>query len=130
MHLNRMLQIVSYFFGWMDTSAFVSFDGYNFESDEKYQNGVKAIGKDTLETKYFYFSKCIQNFSFDDYRNWKEAQIIHLGNINEKSLSFQEIMSKVQQNQLPPVKLIPDTLHSQSSCSHQKPIKKPWDSLE
>jgi len=111
----------------MDTSAFVSFDCYNFDSDENYQEGIKSLGKDTLETKYFYFSKCIQNFNFDDYKNWKEAQIIHLGNSNEKSLSFQEIMSKVQQNQLPPVKFIPDTLHSQYSSSLQKPIKKPWE---
>jgi hypothetical protein len=69
----------------------------------------------------------VQAFDLETYRNWKSSQIIHLGPPTEK-LSFQEIIQKVQRNEMPPVSIIPDKLHTQPSTSDLLPIKKPWES--
>jgi hypothetical protein len=61
------------------------------------------------------------------FKEWKDGQIIHLGTPQE-TLSFKEIMEKVQRNEMPPIKMIPDGLNEIVSESTIKPIKKPWES--
>jgi hypothetical protein len=36
---------------------FKAFEEYPFESDEKYQKGVQSIGKDSLETRHYFYDK-------------------------------------------------------------------------
>ncbi|CAB4415136.1 unnamed protein product [Rhizophagus irregularis] len=67
----------------MTEQTFKAFESYNFENDINFQSGLPSIlnshkdkPKEKLnalieKAKYFYYSKIIQGFDYDDYLAWK-----------------------------------------------------------
>lgn len=143
----------------MDTSTshsvFKQFHQHDFEADQRFQNGLKALGAssngtsggddplsinivDSLETRHFYWTKFYSQFDLIQYKNWVLAEDPVPSSLQptppahkEKSLSFQEIMELVQKGEeVPGIKQIPDlvlTLSSEASKPKLEPIKKPWE---
>jgi hypothetical protein len=71
-------------------------------------------------------TRFFREFDLKLFLQWKEEQIIHLGTPGP-TLSFQEIMEKVQRNEMPEIESIPNKTHENASESDLLPIKKPWE---
>ncbi|CAO3571001.1 unnamed protein product [Mortierella alpina] len=89
----------------METSSqlvFEKFEGYDFESDATFQNGLKSIvngiqDKSEREqqeaiqnAKYFYFSRFVQNFDHDQYQAWHSQRLAASGSTSESSGTTRE----------------------------------------
>ncbi|KAF8933765.1 hypothetical protein BGZ47_010709 [Haplosporangium gracile] len=65
---------------------FQKFESYNFEADANFQAGLKSIignnqnrsaqeQKDAVEkAKYFYYSRFVQNFDYNQYQAWRQLK--------------------------------------------------------
>ncbi|KAF9154438.1 hypothetical protein BG015_000912 [Linnemannia schmuckeri] len=65
---------------------FQKFESYDFETDANFQAGLKSIignnqdksaqeQKDAVEkAKYFYYSRFVQNFDYNQYRAWRQLK--------------------------------------------------------
>jgi hypothetical protein len=126
----------------MNKDILQKFLTYSFEDDPKYQAGALHIGKDSLETRRFYYDKFVSPFPIQLFQDWqagKHAQenldetirppVIDLGDkFSCNKLSFQEIVEKVQKGQeIDGVKQIEEKIHSKGSESAVKPRAKPWE---
>ena len=141
----------------MDTSnsnhsTFIEFSEFNFEGDQRFQTGLKALhagssrgddrstteSLDSLEARHFYWTKFYKSFDLAEYKEWLLASPPKASLLQsappvsaEKTLSFQEIMELVQKGeQVPGIKDIPDVvleLSTDAAKPKLEPIKKPWE---
>ncbi|KAF9201802.1 hypothetical protein CPC16_003701 [Podila verticillata] len=86
---------------------YAKFEGYNFDNDATFQTGLKSIlgnnqGKSEKEqedavrnAKFFYFSRFVHNFDYQQYLAWRAA--------GESSQETQEVKEQQQTTEAAPV---------------------------
>ncbi|CAG8485932.1 5851_t:CDS:2 [Scutellospora calospora] len=140
-----------------DQTIFIKFEQYDFDKDENFQAGLPSIlesnqnkSQEELDklkekAKWFYFSKVVQKFDYNEYLAWKlnkSSTLESSNNINltkqdtttnveapKYSRSFQELVEMIRSNKpIPGIKEIPDEINSGiPSSATIKPRPKPWE---
>ncbi|KAI8332644.1 hypothetical protein BC941DRAFT_474070 [Chlamydoabsidia padenii] len=78
--------------------VFLSFTQYDFDNDDRFKAGVSSIMKnqegskdEVLEkAKWFYYTKFMEAFDFDDYQQWKKDNMDKEGHATTKAETAEE----------------------------------------
>ncbi|KAI7823323.1 hypothetical protein BC939DRAFT_451709 [Gamsiella multidivaricata] len=77
--------------------VFERFESYDFENDSTFQSGLKSIvsnnqnksekeQRDAIENaKYFYFTRFVQSFDYNQYKAWRAQKSTNAGASSEES---------------------------------------------
>ncbi|KAJ2391576.1 hypothetical protein H4S02_001253 [Coemansia sp. RSA 2611] len=125
------------------SSVYEKFDRYDFDSDQEFQSGLRALGDVSdparlLTAKAFYYSRAVAPIDLDGYFQWKtaqpQAQEPDGGGRGEDgdapvSLSFVEVVQKIAAGEtIPGIRQIPDVLSEEpASKSTATAPRKPWE---
>ncbi|KAF0466791.1 hypothetical protein F8M41_026082 [Gigaspora margarita] len=136
--------------------VFIKFEQYDFDKDQEFQAGLPSIlasyqdkSQEELDklqekAKWFYFSKVVQKFDYNEYLAWKsdKSSVFELSNNQntsrqdvktddapQYSRTFQQLAEMIRTNQpIPGIKNIPDEINRGTpSTSIIKPRPKPWE---
>ncbi|CAG8587567.1 24332_t:CDS:2 [Dentiscutata erythropus] len=140
----------------IDQTVFIKFEQYDFDKDQNFQAGLPSIlashqnkpqeelDKLQEKAKWFYFSKVVQKFDYNEYLAWKSNKSSAFGSSKNQNTSrqdvttdetpqysrtFQQVVEMIRNNQpIPGIKAIPDKINSGTpSTSTIKPRPKPWE---
>ncbi|RIB13212.1 hypothetical protein C2G38_1937123, partial [Gigaspora rosea] len=130
---------------------FIKFEQYDFDKDQDFQAGLPSIlasyqnnSQEELDklqekAKWFYFSKVVQKFDYNEYLAWKsnKSSAFELSNnqntprqdVKTDGKTFQQLAEMIRTNQpIPGIKNIPDEINRGTpSNSTIKPRPKPWE---
>ncbi|CAG8449869.1 7005_t:CDS:2 [Cetraspora pellucida] len=139
----------------INQQVFVKFERYDFDKDEDFQAGLQSVltsyqnkSQEELDklkekAKWFYFSKVVQKFDYNEYLAWKSNESPASESSDNQgtprqdvtndtpqySRTFQQLVEMILSNQpIPGIKEIPDEInHGTPSTSTTKPRLKPWE---
>lgn len=122
-------------------SVFSRFDSYDFESDARFQEGLRSLqstngsGEDRLlDMKLFYFNRFVAPIDRSAYKQWRDSNRTselaeECTDSADAHLTFAEVMKLVHEGkELPGVKKldIQPTNEALPSSQMQSPLK-PWE---
>ncbi|KAG0170581.1 hypothetical protein DFQ28_001870 [Apophysomyces sp. BC1034] len=125
---------------------FEAFSKYDFGTDERFMAGVASLqaNADMLNrAKWYYYTKFVEAFDYEEYQNWKENAKPPTDSINEgpkdvessedlerpKRFTFEQIVQMIETGQeIPGIKQIPNKLNESAPSKPALTIRpKPWE---